>query len=126
MNGQQESKGFWDDAEYVSVYTRAQAIEDGELVDVSELAQEAGFRWPMAFTRALWATIEKIDKRSCQDVTGRTWDVLSVARWAIRRGQGNQAGFKVKIGRKNHHLVCHVGPGDTPEPVLTVGYPEDF
>ena len=34
----------------ISRYTRAQAIEDGVLVDVSELAREAGFRFPVAMT----------------------------------------------------------------------------
>ena len=38
----------------ISVYTRAQAIEDGILVDVSETAREAGFRIPVAVTRSVW------------------------------------------------------------------------
>ena len=38
----------------ISVYTRAQAIEDGILVDVSETAREAGFKIPVAITRAVW------------------------------------------------------------------------
>ena len=32
----------------ISVYTRAQAIEDGIIVDVSETAREAGFNIPVA------------------------------------------------------------------------------
>src|SRR3972149_219225 len=36
----------------ISVYTRAQALEDGQLVDVSETAKEAGIRFPVALTRA--------------------------------------------------------------------------
>ena len=38
----------------ISVYTRAQAIEDGILVDVSDTAREAGFKIPVAVTRAVW------------------------------------------------------------------------
>lgn len=34
----------------IHTYTRAQAIEDGVLIDVSEMAREAGFRWPVAVT----------------------------------------------------------------------------
>jgi len=34
-------------------YTRAQAIEDGVLVDVSELAREASFRYPVAVTQGV-------------------------------------------------------------------------
>ena len=40
--------------EVISAYTRAQAIEDGILVDVSETAREAGIRYPVALTRAVW------------------------------------------------------------------------
>ena len=45
MNDQTQptEKGFWDDAEIISIYTRAQAIEDGVLVDVTDTAKEAGF-----------------------------------------------------------------------------------
>ena len=35
-------------APVISAYTRAQAIEDGILVDVSETAREAGFKIPVA------------------------------------------------------------------------------
>ena len=38
----------------IFAYTRAQAIEDGILVDVSETAREAGFRIPVAITRTVW------------------------------------------------------------------------
>ena len=38
----------------LSVYTRAQAIEDGILVDVSDTAREAGFKIPVAVTRSVW------------------------------------------------------------------------
>jgi len=34
-------------------YTRAQAIEDGMFVDVTETAKEAGFKYPVAITRNL-------------------------------------------------------------------------
>ena len=49
------SKGFWDDAEVIYAYTRAQALEDGVLVDASEIAREAGIGFPVALTRAVWA-----------------------------------------------------------------------
>lgn len=46
---------LWDDAPVVHAYTRAEAIEDGFLVDVTETAREAGFRVPVAVTRGVWA-----------------------------------------------------------------------
>lgn len=42
------------DADIISRYTRAEAIEDGELIDVTETAREAGFTVPVARTRAAW------------------------------------------------------------------------
>ncbi len=38
----------------ISAYSRAQAIEDGILVDVSDTAREAGFNIPVAITRTVW------------------------------------------------------------------------
>lgn len=46
--------------EVIYSYTRAQALEDGELVDVTETAREAGFKLPFAVSRALWNVIETI------------------------------------------------------------------
>jgi hypothetical protein len=40
-------------------YTRAQAIADGVLVDVSELAREAGFRFPLLSPRPCGANVSK-------------------------------------------------------------------
>jgi len=57
---EETSKGFWDDAEIIYAYTRAQAIEDGELVDLSETAREAGIKFPVAVTRAVWAKYVEI------------------------------------------------------------------
>ena len=41
--------------EIIDSYTRKQAIADGVLIDVTETASEAGFRIPVALTRAVWA-----------------------------------------------------------------------
>ena len=38
----------------ISSYTRVQAIDDGGLVDVSAIAKEAGFQYPVFITRNLW------------------------------------------------------------------------
>ena len=40
--------------EVIFTYTRAQAIEDGVLVDVTKEAKEYGFRFPVAVTNRLW------------------------------------------------------------------------
>jgi hypothetical protein len=64
--------------EVIYSYTRAQAIEDGVLVDVSKTAREAGFRWPVAMTSAAWADCvtwseEDNQRQVYQDESGRLW-----------------------------------------------------
>jgi hypothetical protein len=45
--------GIWEGATLISRHTRAQMLEDGDLVPVPEdAASMAGLKWPAAFTRA--------------------------------------------------------------------------
>jgi hypothetical protein len=81
-----DEDSLFEGADIISVYTREQAIEDGLLVDVSELAAEAGFVWPVAITLALHHEIKNIPpSQSHQDYTGRLWDVLWMAHFKISR-----------------------------------------
>jgi hypothetical protein len=63
--------------EVIFSYTRAQAIADRALIDVTPTAAEAGFRFPVAVTSDLMAAIETIpQKYSHEDIEGRLWDVM--------------------------------------------------
>ena len=70
----------------IYAYTRAQAIADGVLVDVTETAKEAGFKLPVAITEALQNRITptKADTAIGQDYDGRLWDVLWLAAFTIK------------------------------------------
>ncbi|MGW9402311.1 DUF6573 family protein, partial [Streptomyces sp. NPDC055642] len=72
----------------IHTYTRAQALADGVLVDAGPLAQEAGFRWPVALTQAAHAEAVawNPEHEAGQDETGRLWDVLWLATIAARAG----------------------------------------
>lgn len=123
--------------EVIYRYTRTQAIEDGVLVDVSETAREAGFRWPVAMTSAAWADCvawseEDNHRQVYQDESGRLWDVLWMAFVAIRSANsGTQLEYQLyrvpRDGRSvearltSLKLVC--GPGDAGEPVVTIMLP---
>jgi len=48
------NKSPFEDAPVIFSYTRAQAIEDGVLVDLSAWAQETGFKVPVACTSTVW------------------------------------------------------------------------
>ncbi|HET6407280.1 MAG TPA: DUF6573 family protein [Chthoniobacteraceae bacterium] len=121
----------------IYAYTRADAIEDGVLVDVTERAREAGFRIPVVVTERVWA--ECVDwpetEAAIQDESGRLWDLVFMAavaaRSAARRGNGDRTTFELFVvprGRhapESTHLVLHIGPGDKGEPVATVMFPNE-
>ena len=76
------------DGEYISVYTTKQAIEDGELIPISEtskLPKEAGFKAPVLITRGVMEILKVPEGVSAQDFDGRLWDLLSMARYQVRR-----------------------------------------
>jgi hypothetical protein len=131
---------FGDDV--ISVYTRQDAINDGVLVDVTETAKEIGFRYPVAVTNhkpkalvnevnTVWGIIENIppSKQGIEDVEGRLWDVLWMAKVAIRTSRAEDTSmipFDVLLssGKKKKFtfkVVCN--PGDNAEPVLTIMLP---
>ena len=124
----------------ISVYTRAQAIEDGILVDVSETAHEAGFRIPVALTRAVWDRLVALPDGYCgfQDERGRLWDVLWMARhYALRASNSDRVTMCVLVRdiRKDlrdsnrpprrHFPIVAIGAGDDGSPVITIMWPED-
>ena len=121
-------------------YTRAQALADGMLVDVSEVASEAGFCVPVAVTQAVWHLIvpNPAEQAACQDLQGRLWDTLYMAFLAIRRRGGasssEQLLYRVifqlrgRDGRNGQHTVTLKilsGPGDEAEHVITIMFPEE-
>lgn len=119
-------------------YTRADALADGVLVDVSYLAAEAGFVVPVAVTAAVWsdcvAWSEQDPRRQLpQDQHGRLWDLLSMAHWTVRwtPNPPNPLFFDLRrVPRDGRTLLPElitlklvIGPGDGGEPVNTVLLP---
>jgi uncharacterized protein DUF6573 len=99
---EETSKGFWDDAEIIYAYTRAQALEDGVLVDVSEMAKEAGIKFAVALTATVYGKyVEVPDGVAGQDETGRLWDILWMFRCAAARFDGDTLLFKLYV--RNHN-----------------------
>ena len=127
--------GFWDDAEVISTYSRAQAIADGVLVDASigELAPISRhlYRFPVAMTAEVFAIIQAAveNKRADNSLAGVWHDIMWMSRMRVyARPDPSTVLFTVKIrgaGRRQIYafkLVC--GPGDNAEPVLTLMLPE--
>jgi hypothetical protein len=126
---------MFDDAEPIHRYSRAEAIRDGVLIDVSETAREAGFKFPVALTAAAWAKCVAVPPGVvCQDEAGRLWDVPTMLRFAIRApgGSASEVRFAVHVRDDNRkrtpplvRLKALCGPGEQGEPVITVLMPDE-
>ena len=71
----------------VFTYSRAQALEDGVLVDVTQTAKEAGFKVPVAVSAKVWHDVVEPDQTALdrgESEGGRLWDVLWMARLAAK------------------------------------------
>lgn len=125
----EEEAGLFD-GHIIASYTRQDAIEDGVLVDVTIVAKEAGFKWPVAVTRAVWDDCIHVSEEDSgfQDQEGRLWDLLNLLRLAARSSKGDTVTFRMLVaskkypgGKKNFDLWSKVtGEGEGGAPVLTV------
>lgn len=119
-------------------YTRAEAIGDGVLVDVSAMAKECGFKIPVATTAAVWdAYVDVPPGVEAQDMAGRLWDVLFMLRHAInsdRKNDHTEMSFQLYVRNHNRDalddrdlvtLKSLCGPGDDAEPVITIMLPDE-
>ena len=124
----------------ISTYARAQAIEDGILVDVSDTAREAGFTIPVAVTRTVWDRLVALPEgyKGFQDESGRLWDVVWMAHHYARRASNTDRVRMCVLVRdirkdlrdsnrppRKHFPIVVLGAGDTAGPVVTIMFPED-
>jgi hypothetical protein len=122
--------------EVANEYSRSDALDDGFLVDLSELAKEKGIKHPVAMTRDSYTNCVEWNQEDCerkgvrQDVIGRACDVLTMLKDTIEvmKRSGDTVSFKVmRVPREGQglepeivRLSAKVGPGDNQEPVITV------
>ena len=56
----------------IHAYSRSQTLEDGVLIDVRDVVREAGIRYPVALTAAVWERCVAVPPGVvCQDEAGR-------------------------------------------------------
>jgi hypothetical protein len=134
--------------EVISSYTRAQAIEDGELIDLTQFSfrpnltvlDEVGIKYPVAMTRAAYCSAVQEDGRDlppCQDLSGRMFDVVSMLRFAIKSSaNGSEILYSLSVinwrsptgtatKRETVKLKALCGPGDDGKPVITIMLPDE-
>ena len=105
-------------------YSRKQAIADGVLIDITDLAREAGIKVPIAITSSLYNAYIKTTMPS-QDETGRLWDIISIFVLSAVYYGDNILFFEVSFQMteteyETPRLKAVIGPGDTAEPVITI------
>ncbi len=122
--------------EAIYSYTREQALADGVLVSLDpKLCKEAGFKYHVAVTRHVFDTcidLTDMAKEMCNDITGRTWDVLYMlcVEATHLREPSDTLLFEVYcvINRRRPQKVrlkSVCGPADDGSPCITIMYPDE-
>ena len=119
-----------DDFNLIYSYSRAQAISDGVLIDVTAQAKEAGFKLHTVVSDNLFhsyiAPPAGLEGEG-QSIEGRLHDVFFVLLAAIRSAKAATDYAEIDVfflmapGRQEKvKVVAVVGPGDEGEPVMTI------
>ena len=125
---------MFEQSDLIHSYSRSQAIADGVLIDVSQMAKEAGFRYPVALTQAVWERCVMVPPGvRCQDQAGRLWDIVWMLRLAVGRSDGGpEVHFDVHVRNSNRRgtpslvqLKALCGPDDDGSPCITIMLPEE-
>jgi hypothetical protein len=127
MNTNNENSPF---GEVIFSYTRSQAVADGVQVEVTKTAQEAGIRFPVFLTRAVYDAYVTVPPGvTAQDEAGRLWDIITMARFAILRSRPGCDRLPVALYVRNDNrrprlvrltAVCGPLDIDDPQPAITV------
>lgn len=143
---------MFDDADLISVYSRAQAIADGVLIDLTVATDREGrrlspFKFPVAMTATAFGEAiaaggtwqrdadghETLALPGGQDFAGRLWDVFWMLLAAIRQAPDGADCVRFAVSvlvdgvsrREVVRLKSVCGPGDAGEPVLTIMLPDE-
>jgi hypothetical protein len=121
--------------EVIFAYSRAQAVADGVQVEVTKVAAEAGIRFPMFLTRAVYdAYVTVPEGVTAQDESGRLWDIVWMTRFGILRARPGVDRIPVALYVRNDNrgsrlikLIATCGPLDIddPQPAITVMLPDE-
>jgi hypothetical protein len=121
--------------EVIYAYTRKQALADGVQVDVTETAKEAGIRFPVFLTRGVFDAYVTVPPGvDGQDEAGRLWDVLWMARTAIKQARHvtDRLPFELYVRNDNRQprlinlvATCGALDIDAPQPAITIMHPEE-
>ncbi len=124
---------MFEKADIIYSYSRKRAIEDGVLLDISELAKKCGFKWSVAITSTIYSQYVQPSTKlfsQGQTVEGRLWDLLMILRIEARKQNESEILFSVYFQMENNKkqlvkLKAVAGSGDDGEGVITVMMPNE-
>jgi hypothetical protein len=121
--------------EVIFVYSRAQAVADGYQVEVTKTAQEAGIKFPMFLTRAVFDNYVAVPEGvTGQDEAGWLWDLVWMMRFAILRSHGHTDRLPVALYVRNDNhraklvkliATCGALDVDDPSPAIALMMPDE-
>ena len=120
---------MFDEGDLVFSYTRKQAIDDGVLIDITEIAKHYGFIVPVAMNVSTYHECfmddGELDEEMLRDYLCLLLMNINLGRFADGRKDLVEIFFEGK--RKQRFKIWnHVGPGDEGEAVMTICFPQDF
>jgi hypothetical protein len=134
MNDQNET-GADTFGSVIYTYSRSQAVADGIQVEASKVAGEAGIRFPVFLTRAVFDRFVSVPPGvTGQDEVGRLWDIVWMLRFAIRKAQPGQTRLPFALYVRNDNktprliklvAVCGALDIDDPQPAITIMLPDE-
>lgn len=120
---------MFSDFEVIHTYSRAEAIADGVLINLSSIFPEESrlLKYPVACTSAVWSLIETAasSPKHCNSAAGVVWDVLYMAINGItNRISDSEHLYEVVIAgagkQEVYTLKANCGPNDDGSPCITI------
>ena len=126
-------KNIFEDAEVISAYTWDEAIADGQFIEVTETAKEAGITIPTAVTASVYHRYVACNPMpDGSDLKGRLWDTVWTFSRAAKGKKTSMIEFVVAYwdGIRNKDVTLWAtlgarGPNDS-SPIITIMLPEDY
>jgi len=108
--------------------TREQALKDRVLVDITVMANRAGFAYPVEVTSSVWGLVVRTPGSKGQSIHCRLWDLLMALKTAVKyqSAGGDRIRFPVIFDNRPveeyraESLWAFIQTGDDHKPVITI------
>ncbi len=124
---EKETMSIFENEDVIYSYTAEDAMNDGDLHDVSKMGHEAGFPGALKVrvTNSVHCLCEPPKSNKIESYEGRMWDVVSMALNSVKTASDeSMTTFIVRIGKRNVKMWACLDT--TSEPGVHIMLPEDY